>query len=444
VAVVNRKTDPTKTKEWLDRVFPRECVVPLLRPETADAPTSESNTRGKIQHQNPTPEAKSNTRIQHQGQNPTPESNTRAEIQHQNPTPEAKSNTRIQHQGRNPTPESNTRGKIQHQNPTPEAKSNTRIRHRFSGEMATEGRGEGRLDMEKIVHTVRQKRVWEYLSSQKVLQASNEEISEKTGCSLGCVRDCLRLFASCGLIIKSASQDRSKRVRIEVVTTVADAECPAPSDTCGVGFCPSLDRQIEDLSICQKLLDLTSEEIQFYWPSLSALGFGPDQLSAIFASLERIGKSGERVRDGLDHAEWECATGGIRQKPGADPIRKPLGYIFRALATTGYFRRPEGYVSAEEQALRDAEAEIEALQARRSRIETARAELQAQEEQQRYEAWKAALTEDQKLAIVEKHAPAGQSAFRIPREAALQLAWKAKNGIDGDMAKNPLEKKGGE
>ena len=84
----------------------------------------------------------------------------------------------------------------------------------------------------------------------------------------------------------------------------------------------------------------------------------------------------------LDHAEWELENGKMVDREGQS-VADPCSWVFRSLARTGYYRKPKGYVSPEEQAAKDAE-------------ETARAVLVATQksEQAQFEAWKAGLSQE--------------------------------------------------
>lgn len=153
----------------------------------------------------------------------------------------------------------------------------------------------------------------------------------------------------------------------------------------------------------EKNLSISLETIRLTWPNLARLGFGSDQVDQIAANLGAVGKSTERVVQGLDHAEWELANGKMTDKDG-QPVADPCAWVFQALARTGYYRRPAGYVSPEEQADLDAAAEAKARA--RSR-ETAR--------QERFQAWAKGLSaEERKIAL---------EGCYGPEEAWLKNVW---------------------
>lgn len=162
---------------------------------------------------------------------------------------------------------------------------------------------------------------------------------------------------------------------------------------------PYLDRKKKDLSI-------SLETVQTAWPSLAKAGFGPEQIEQIHAALAQLGKPAERVVQGLDHAEWELAEGKMLDKTG-QPVADPCAWVYRSLAGQGYYRRPAGYVSAEEQAERDAIVEAKALARTR---ENAR--------QERFHAWAQGLSREERDKALEGR--------RGPEEAWLKNVWTSK------------------
>jgi len=150
---------------------------------------------------------------------------------------------------------------------------------------------------------------------------------------------------------------------------------------------------------------LSAERIALTWPHLARSGFGPDQLAQIGQALAELGKTTDKVLQSLDHAEWELEHDQMRDKD-AQPVADPCSWVFRSLARTGYYRRPKGYVSPEEQAAKDAEAEAKAVTAARHAAEQAR-----------FEAWRDRLSPEELADAMRGH-PGG------PRDAWLKTAWK--------------------
>ena len=177
------------------------------------------------------------------------------------------------------------------------------------------------------------------------------------------------------------------------------ANDPTPDPTGDPTFIRKIDRK--NLSISLKTLRLT-------WPHLAMAGFGPQQIEQITANLTGLGKSTDRLVQGLDHAEWELANARMLDKDG-ERVTDPCAWVFRALSQTGYYRRPKGYVSPEEQAARDAEEEARAVIAARQKAEQAQ-----------FEAWRDGLGAEALREAMQGH-PGGN------KDAWLKRVWREKN-----------------
>jgi len=153
-----------------------------------------------------------------------------------------------------------------------------------------------------------------------------------------------------------------------------------------------------------KTLSISAETIGLTWPSLARAGFGPEQYEQILANLAAVGKPTDRVTQGLDHIEYELASGQLTDKTG-QPVADPCSWAFRALAQNGYYRRPKGYVSPEEQAERDAAAEAQAL-----------AQSREQAREARFQAWAKGLSAADRQSALE-----GKQG---PEEAWLKNVWR--------------------
>ena len=160
------------------------------------------------------------------------------------------------------------------------------------------------------------------------------------------------------------------------------------------------DRKRKTLSI-----SLSAERIALTWPNLARAGFGREQLDQIAAALAELGKPTDKIVQSLDHAEWELERGQMLDKD-SQPVADPCSWVFTALARTGYYRRPKGYVSPEEQAAKDAEAEAKAVVAARQAAEQAQ-----------FEAWRDGLSPDELAAALRGH-PGG------PKDAWLKKIWR--------------------
>lgn len=94
----------------------------------------------------------------------------------------------------------------------------------------------------------------------------------------------------------------------------------------------------------------------------------------------------------------------MRDKNG-EPVANPLNWVFSSLARTGYYRRPQGYISLQEQAEIDAAKEYERLKkAREIHKKSA------------FEAWRSGLSPEEKNAIAEPE----NRAFPMPEDTALR------------------------
>ncbi len=157
-------------------------------------------------------------------------------------------------------------------------------------------------------------------------------------------------------------------------------------------------------NVILQLESLTEEDVSFHWPNLAKAGFGTCQIRQILARLFQVGIGAGNLAQGLTYAEWELEHGTMRDKNG-EPVTHPLNWVFSSLARTGYYRRPQGYISPQEQAEIDAAEENEHLKkARDARKKSA------------FEAWCAGLSPQEKNAIV---AP-GNRAFPMPEDTALR------------------------
>ena len=239
--------------------------------------------------------------------------------------------------------------------------------------------------------------LWKFLSENRKIVISLADLSEETRVPEATLRKVLRRWAQQGLLTKTKAPGNAGMIL-----------CFAPhgqstGQTTGQSSFPSkIDR--EDLN-----LSISLEVIQTTWPNLARCGFGVAQMQQITTNLAAVGKPTDRLLLGLGHIEYELAHGQLVAKDG-QPVADPCSWAFRALAQNGYYRRPKGYVSPEEQALQDAEAEARALVQARQRVELAQ-----------FEAWKTGLTEAEVEKAMIGH-PGG------PKDAWLKSVWKKSTG----------------
>lgn len=171
----------------------------------------------------------------------------------------------------------------------------------------------------------------------------------------------------------------------------------------------SISSQLEDDKI--RLEALTEEDIKFHWPKLAGLGFGTDQIRQIIKRLAQKDYDTplSNILTGLNHAEWEMERGLMKDAEGV-PIRLPLNWVFNILAKQGYYPRPSGYVSPQEQAELDAaEEQKRVIAAQEQRLKT------------ECDAWIARLSTDEQSAILGERA----SVIRMPDPVALRNHFRA-------------------
>ena len=163
---------------------------------------------------------------------------------------------------------------------------------------------------------------------------------------------------------------------------------------------------------------LSEEDIAFHWPELARAGFGTVQIRQIIQRRAQVGETLEHIMQGLTYAEWELARQCMTTHKG-EPVSTPLNWVFKILATQGYYPRPQAYISPAEQAERDREA-------------TTRREKEAYEARQEAEAdaWIASLTPDARAEIL------GPDERRIAIPAAVRLRQHFRQHIWPDREKD--------
>jgi hypothetical protein len=163
-------------------------------------------------------------------------------------------------------------------------------------------------------------------------------------------------------------------------------------------------------STSRRLLEaLTEDDISFHWPSLAKEGFGTVQIRQFLTRLGQAGLSVQRVLESLRHAEWALTHSCMRDGDGGI-VRTPLNWVFKIIAKEGYYPRPEGYISPQEQAERDAEVEAK----RRTTAIEARIDAECQ-------AWLLTLSpEDVQSILPNAQVPFGKSA----RDALLRAHFR--------------------
>ena len=152
-------------------------------------------------------------------------------------------------------------------------------------------------------------------------------------------------------------------------------------------------------------IELTDIVIQKLWPNIAKTGFGNKNVCLILKVLKEVGRKNEYIVRSLDHFEWELANGYLRAEDG-NPVTDPCDRIFRSIAQNGYYRRPKGYVSPEEQAAKEEEEEARGIREALQRAESLR-----------FEAWRDGLSPEE-LEEAMKGFPGD------PKDAWLRKVWK--------------------
>ena len=164
-----------------------------------------------------------------------------------------------------------------------------------------------------------------------------------------------------------------------------------------------LDRQIKNLSVWEnELLSLTRDECDILWPSLLAVGFGPNQIRQIVDHRLRLDQPLDDIMGSLHSAEWEVANGHFTQTN-----KGVASYLFVTLRNKGTYRRLPDYVSPEQQALNNAKAALAA----RQEAEAMQAKLAGENKTQAFEHWLGNLPPNQ-LAEIDKLNPCSSVRFK--------------------------------
>lgn len=193
-------------------------------------------------------------------------------------------------------------------------------------------------------------------------------------------------------------------VRSPVQTAEQASGCDAPSSR-------KIDRKTLSISedhATARLLALSENDYALHWPRLAQAGVGVSLIEQVVDELRKIGKSTEKILEGLSYAEWELEHGVLLDKNGVQ-VGDPAGWMYRALSTNGSYRRPRGYVSPEEQALLDATEEA-------NRRKAALEQLAARE----FEIWRDSLSTEALESFLPNRKPSEPSI----RDALLRTAFR--------------------
>jgi hypothetical protein len=256
--------------------------------------------------------------------------------------------------------------------------------------------------------TPAQAAVYRYFQINGSHVTTYDVISNEIGIPRGTVRAVVRKFEAVGILKKNDWWQGNTRALAfafsELRETTGQSNKTHQSDT-PIGHTDRTDQRPVMKIDRKKNLSISEERIQLTWPHLARHGFGVSQVDQIVQALAELGTAPDKVVQGLHHAEWELEHGRMLDKKGV-PVADPCSWVFRSLARTGYYRKPPGYVSPEEQALLDAEETAKKLAATRQRAEQAE-----------YEAWRAGLTPEALQAAMAGYVGG-------PKEQWLKSHWR--------------------
>lgn len=157
----------------------------------------------------------------------------------------------------------------------------------------------------------------------------------------------------------------------------------------------------------QYLESLTEQAIELHWPELFKQGLRMSQIRQIIANLDKVGIACTDVLQGLTHAEWALANGGLRDKFGK-AVELPLNWVFKTLSRQGYYPRPAGYISPEEQ------AELDATEEKKRLAAAHKARYKAE-----FDAWDSLLSREERKSIINASNNTNGSRLRLPEHIQL-------------------------
>ena len=167
-----------------------------------------------------------------------------------------------------------------------------------------------------------------------------------------------------------------------------------------------LDREIKILSnareepeedrCARRLLAISADYFQVLWPRLHRESFGPDQIRQIVQHRFSFDETVLDIENSLHAAEYE-----LEQETFPKARKGICNYLFATLKNKGCWRRPPGFKTPGEQALANAEKELNTVQ-KLKELEKKK-EKQAEQDQQdrKFETWLGGLTEKEIAEIDE-------------------------------------------
>lgn len=169
---------------------------------------------------------------------------------------------------------------------------------------------------------------------------------------------------------------------------------------------PILDREIKYLSNARedpeeeqrarRLLSFSTDDFHILWPGLHREGFGPDQISQIVKHRLSFDETILDIENSLYAAEYEL------ERESFPKARKGVcNYLFATLKNKGCWRRPQGFLTPNEQALANAEKERETLRKLKDLEHKKEKRAEQDKQDEKFEAWLAGLSDEEITRIDE-------------------------------------------
>jgi hypothetical protein len=273
-----------------------------------------------------------------------------------------------------------------------------------------------------------QRVLYELIQENPNIVTTYNDLHAMTAIPKTTIRDALRLFERKGLILKNkyVSSDGFQGLHIKLRHTIPTHHPDTPSRVSrstdessskidrfylSSGRGGSTEGGVQEGgfqsdSSAEKLTSLSNADIQFHWPCLAGTGFGVHQIQQIVERLQKVEKPLTYIFQSLDHIEFELENGQLQDRNGSS-VQDPCSYAFNALAKHGYYRRPHGYISSQEQAEEDARLEAEQLRKAREK-----------KEEEEFQAWKQSLSEEEYRELIKDK--------KGPEEKWLKHKWREK------------------
>ncbi|MFK4766397.1 hypothetical protein ACI3L3_16650 [Desulfobaculum sp. SPO524] len=161
---------------------------------------------------------------------------------------------------------------------------------------------------------------------------------------------------------------------------------------------------------------MSSDTIAAAWPHLAKAGWTRNQMRQLRQVFEGRGIDFAPLRQALNHAEWELSTKGQLSDKSGTTVANPVAWLFGALKKTGYYARPEGYESPQEQYAREQAEEAQRIAKYRKAAE----QVEKQDAMATAMEWYRQLPEEDQKNIL-KRQPGGGS---IPQEPWILREYK--------------------